>query len=64
MSERGFLKRVAFKKGGGMQTPALIEGRDAFEAGLDDDMNPYDEESLNYDEWLCGYIDAAELEKS
>lgn len=37
---------------------ACFEGWNAFEAGDEPDMNPYEEDDQRYDEWLCGYTDA------
>ena len=46
--------------GGGARTPALIEGQEAYESGLDEDMNPYEDDSLDYAEWELGYFDSME----
>ena len=41
---------------------AYYEGQKAFREGLTEEDNPYDEGSLQYSEWLCGYIDAKAIE--
>lgn len=33
-------------------------GRDAFDSGVEDTMNPYDDDSNDYDRWMGGYDDA------